>query len=103
MNLLERINEMMNKVEEENLRKDELEHYHSALTLLRSKLKLELAKLKKEKARFMIHREPGESVASRLIEWEATESGQQKFDIEAGIGTLADLIDNVKARLYNTY
>lgn len=98
-----KLTDLMDKVQEQNLSKDQLEHYHSELTILRAKLKEEFATLKKEKARFLIGREQGESMASREASWGASPSGQRKYDIEGYIGSVNSLIDNVKARLYNTY
>ena len=103
MNLKEALHEMMDKIKEQNLNKDQLESYHSHLTLLKPILREELATLKKERARFMLDREPGESLGGRQIAWDASERGQRKFDIENYIGSVKDLIENVKAKLYNTY
>ena len=90
-------------VREQNLSKDQLEHYHSELCNLKAQLKLEFGELKKKKALYLLGREKDESVASREISWGASKEGQRKFEIESYIGSVTALIEGVKARLYNTY
>lgn len=97
------LQDLIEKVKEQDLDKDTLEHYHSELCNLKAKLKQEFADLKKEEARYFLSREQGESVASRKISWGASQSGQRKFDIEGYLGSTTALIEGVKARLYNQY
>jgi len=97
------LQQLMIDVKEQNLSKDQLEHYHSELCNLKAQLRQELGKLKKEKGMFMLAREQGESIASRTVAWNGTPSGQRKFDVESYIGSTTDLIEGVKARLYSIY
>lgn len=97
------LHELTTAVKEQNLNKYQLEHYHSELCGLKAQLKQEFAELKKKEAIYLLGREAGESVTSRKISWNASPTGQRKFDIEGYIGTTTALIEGVKARLYNQY
>ena len=95
--------ELLIKIDDESLLKDKLENYHTELCKLKAMFHRELAQLKKEKALFMVKREAGQSVASRKEEWDATDRGQRKFDIEGYISSSKSAIDGVKNRLYSFY
>lgn len=95
--------ELIEKIKEDKLDKYQLEAYHGELCQLKSQLALELGELKKEKALFMVKREAGTSIASRKEEWDATQRGQRKFEIESYISSTKALIDSIKTRLYQTY
>ena len=101
--ILMKLQELALAIKDDKLSKDQLEVYHSDLCGIKSQLHLELAELKKEKALFMVRREPGDSVASRKEVWDATPRGQRKFEIEAYISSSKSLIDSIKSRLYSIY
>ena len=98
-----KLEELITKVRDQHLDKDQLDSYFTELCNLKSNLHLELAELKKEKAMFMVKREGSVSIASRKEEWDATPRGQRKFEIESYISSVASLKDSIKSRLYNTY
>ncbi len=98
-----KLQELFTAVKEQNLNKDQLEHYHNQLGRLKAELRQELANLKKQKAMFMVSREQGESVASRQISWDASKEGQRKFEVEGYIGSISDYMGGIKVSLYNVY
>ncbi len=97
------LEELIVKIKDDKLDKNQLENYHSELCQLKSQLYLELAELKKEKALFMVRREKEESIASRKEMWDATPKGQRKFEVESYISSSKSLIDSIKSRLYSIY
>lgn len=98
-----KLQELIVAIKDDKLTKDQLEGYHSELCNLKSQLYLELAELKKEKALFMVKRDAGVSIAARKEEWDATQRGQRKFEIESYISSTKALTDSIKSRLYSIY
>jgi hypothetical protein len=98
-----KLQEVLQKVREEDLGREDLENYHLALSNLFGEIKREMASLKKERALFMAGKAPEESVACRKVYWDATPSGQRLFELEGDASATKIMIDSVKSRLYSIY
>lgn len=87
-------------IKEENLSKERLDALYSDLALLRSDVRINLAKLQKERAMFMLT-EPKLSVAQRKINWQGRPEGQREIELRAYVLALGDALDSVKTRIYS--
>lgn len=86
-------------IKDENLSKEQLDFYYSALTQLRADVRIEKAALLKEKALFMV-KHPELSAVQRKINWDASEAGLRLFDLQAYVTSLGDAMEGVKTRIY---
>jgi hypothetical protein len=96
------ISELAKSIKEENLSKDQLEHYYTELTSLSADMELSLADLKKAEAIFL--NESGEKTragAERI--WKATEKGQEQISLTGNIRAIDKLRSSIKSRMYQSY
>lgn len=89
-------------VKDINLNKQQLEDYHKTLCELRGEMKMRMADVKKAKGLFMIQN-PELSVAQRMINWKASELGQEESELVGKLGACSSNIESVKSRLYQIY
>ena len=87
-------------IKEENLSKEKLDQLYSDLSLLRSDVRINLAKLQKEKAMFMLT-EPKLSIAQRKVNWQSRPEGQREIELKAYVYALGDALNSVKTRIYS--
>ena len=96
---MSKLAELLKEIKDENLTKESLDQYYSALSLLRGDVRIELAGIQKEKAMFMLE-DAEKSVAQRKINWQAGEKGQREIDLKAYISSMGDALGSVKTRIY---
>lgn len=109
---MNQLTDLIEKVREEGLSKDQLEQYHTEITYLDNLMRMELAPLEKEEALFLEHyhteyspngAEKERSVAQRKIDWKATKSGQRQIELNHYLKVTPKLLQSIKTRLYNIY
>jgi hypothetical protein len=96
------LTEIIVKVEEKNLTKDQLEDYHSMLSTLFAKMQIEAAEIEKAEALFL-NTDKEKSVAQRKIEWKATNEGQRLIVLKRYSVAVKQLLNSLKSRLYSIY
>lgn len=89
-------------VKEEHLTKTQLELYRDALTNLFAEMKLEVARLEKEEALFLLGNDEISHVAKER-QWKGTEHGQRLIELDHHTTIVSKLYDSVKSRLYSLY
>lgn len=94
--------EILKAVKEDNLTKNQLEDYHTALSGLYADLQIEIAGLKKEKALFEAA-DPNQSVAKMKVLWKASPKGQRLIQLEGYARATSTQLRSLKNRLYTTY
>ena len=95
--------ELITKVKEKNLSKDQLEEYRDQLSGLFAQMQLEMATIEKQEAIFMHNKEDQKSVAQRKIEWKATQEGQRLLELKRYCLALKEMLNSLKSRLYSLY
>ena len=104
---MSKLTELIEKVREENLTKQQLEDYHTEITYLDNLLRLEIAPLEKDEALFMngFGDNPpiDKSVAQRKVMWKATEKGQRQIELSHYLKITPKLLQSLKTRLYSIY
>lgn len=98
-----KLQELITKVKEQGLSKDELEEYRDQLSQLFAHMQLEMADIEKEEAMFMNGVGEDESVASRKIAWKATPSGQRLIVLKRYCLATKEMLNSLKSRLYSIY
>lgn len=93
------LSELITKVKEKNLSKEELEDYHSQLSSLFAQMMMEMADLEKEEALYMGKKWEA-SVAQVKIWWKATESGLRLIMLKRYSLATKELINSLKSRIY---
>ncbi len=76
------LRELIIKVEEQTLGREQLEGYRDQLVKLFGLLKLEQADLEKLEALYMNAKEDGQSVVDRRWAWKASDKGQRLIEID---------------------
>lgn len=100
------LEQLIKQVKEQNLSKDQLEHYQQEMSYLYSDLMLEMAELEKEEAMFMATTFSGkenESVAQKKVNWKSTKSGQRLIVLKRYALATKTLLNSLKSRLYSIY
>lgn len=95
-----KLEQLLLAIKDENLSKEKLDSYFSDLSLLRSDVRINLAKLQKEKAMFMLT-EPELSIAQRKVNWQGRPEGQREIELKAYVLSLGDALESVKTRIYS--
>lgn len=91
--------QLFQEVKDEKLSKEQIENYHKELSELRADIRLELATVLKEKAKFVFE-QPELSVAQRKINWQGTFGGQREIELKAYLSATTDHINSLKTRIY---
>lgn len=97
-----KLEELIKKVKEQNLSREQLEDYREELSSLYAQLQLEKADIEKEEALFMVNNME-KSVAQRKVEWKVTEKGQRLITIKAYSLATKELLNSLKSRLFSLY
>ncbi len=96
--------ELITKVKEKNLNKDQLEDYRDQMSSLFAEMQLEIAELEKEEAIYMgLRNDTDESVASIKIMWKATAKGQRLILLKRYCLATKEMLNSLKSRLYSIY
>lgn len=94
------ITELITKVQDQSLSKEQLEDYFSDVSILATKLNLHLGELEKEEAIF-IESSPEKTNAAKEMKWDVTESGQKLIEYKRKLKAVEHLIKNIKSRIYS--
>lgn len=97
-----RLQELIIKVKEQNLSREQLEDYREELSSLYAQLQLEKGEIEKEEALFMMTNAE-KSVAQRKIEWKGTPKGQRLITIKSYCLAVKELLNSLKSRLFSLY
>jgi hypothetical protein len=93
--------EVLKKVREENLTKEQLEDYFTQLSGLFADLQIEMAELEKEEAIFMAQARDIEiSVAQKKIMWKSQVSGQRLIMLKRYSTATNTMLRSLKNRIY---
>lgn len=94
--------ELITKVKDETLSKEDLEKYRDQLSNLFSSMQIEMAELEKSEALFMGKSElDGSSVAQRKIYFKATPTGQRLITLKRYALATKEMINSLKSRIYD--
>jgi hypothetical protein len=93
------IPELIEKIKEDKLSKEQLEDYQTQISYLFQKMQVEIAGLEKQEAMFM-GADNDKSVAQRKIEWKATNSGQRLIELKRYSVALKEMLNSLKSRIY---
>jgi len=94
--------ELIKKVNEKNLSKDQLENYRDDLSNLFAQMQFEIAEIRKEKAIYFIEkREKTDKETERR--WQATIRGLREIELSHYCKATEKILSSLKARLYNIY
>lgn len=96
------IQDIILKIEEGNLTKNELEDYSSMLDVLGAKLELNLADIEKEEAMFLANSDE-KSRAGAERAWNATLAGQNEILLKRQLRAISKLASSVKTRIFQKY
>lgn len=94
--------ELFNAVREENLNKGELENYRDELAHLYALHQIEVARIKKEKAFFLIKEKEKTAIATQN-KWAVTDLGQKEIQLTYECTAIKEVLSSVKHRLYAGY
>lgn len=87
-------------VKDQNLSKEQLEHYFDMVSVLLAELLIEMSKLEKEEALFMNAKSKEESVANRKVSWKATTGGQRLIVLKNYKDASKILLNSIKNKIY---
>lgn len=96
------LKELLEKVKEQSLSREQLEEYRDQIVDLFAKMQFELADLEKKEAMFMnLPSLKDLSVAQRKIEFKALSEGQRLIELKRYATATSKLLDSLKSRIYN--
>ena len=95
-----KLEQTLEAVKIENLPKERLDVLYSELATLRSDIKMELSKVLRAKAIFMLQN-PEKSVAQRKIEWSGSELGLREIELRSYVSALGDALESTKTKIYS--
>lgn len=95
--------ELITKVKEKNLNKDQLEDYRDQMSSLFAEMQLEIAELEKSEAMFMGNKTAESSVAEMKVYWKATKEGQRLILLKRYCLATKEMLNSLKSRLYSIY
>lgn len=95
--------ELITKVKEKNLSKDQLEDYRNQMSELFAQIQLEMADLEKSEAIFMDLKMAEDSVAETKVKWKGTKEGQRLIVLKRYALALKEMLNSLKSRLYSIY
>lgn len=94
--------DLFQAVKEENLSKDQLEHYHKEISELYSQMHLEVGQLKKRRGMYMLaHPELTAAAMKRLFD--GSEDGQRLIELESYVRATSAQLRSLKSRLFSIY
>lgn len=94
------IPELIEKVKEEKLSKEQLEGYQTQISYLFQRMMIEMAELEKKEAMFMGNKTTEDSVATMKVYWKATPEGQRLIELKRYSVALKELLNSLKSRIY---
>lgn len=105
------INDLITKIKEKSLTKDQIEDYHAQMSHLYAEMQLEMADLEKAEAIWLDSyntlvvndKDKSVSVAQKKIEWKATKEGQRLIVLKRYCLATKTLLRSLQSRLYSVY
>lgn len=97
------LKELIISIKENNLSKDQLEHYQQEMSYLYADLMLEMAELEKQEAIYMASKEKEQSVAEMKVYWKGSKEGQRLIVLKRYSSATKTLLNSLKSRLYSIY
>lgn len=98
--MLDTLKTTLEAVRDENLSLLMVEKLRDTLIHLRTDLKKEEARLKKQRALFFFTRKELSKTAID-IEWDASKEGLELIDVKGALGGLSGEIDSLQSRIYS--
>lgn len=100
------LRELMEKVKEKELSKDQLEEYRNDMSRVYAEMQIELADVEKSKAgyfeRFKMA-EPQTTDISIKRTWQASTGGLREIELKRYCLATKELLNSLKSRLYSIY
>lgn len=96
------LTELITKVKEKSLTKDQLENYRDELSSLFAMLCLEMAEIQKEKAMFIENHDAPTDIAKKR-KWAVTPKGQREIELKAYSSATKEMLTSLRNRLFNFY
>lgn len=96
------LRELLEKVDDRTLQKDDLEQYRDQLSKLYALMSLELADVEKEKALFIDGYEADSDIQKKR-KWQVTHKGLREIELKNYMKGIVVVLSSLKARLYNTF
>jgi hypothetical protein len=96
------LTELITKVKEKHLTKDQLENYRDELSGLFAQLMLEMAEIQKEKAIFIENHDAPTDIAKKR-KWAVTPKGQREIELKAYSSATKEMLTSLRNRLFNFY
>lgn len=98
-----KLQDLITKVKERDLGKDELEQYRDDLSGLFAQMQFEVADLEKLEALFIAGYKPEISAIARKIAWKSTKDGQRLIELKRYCLATKEMLNSLKSRLYSIY
>lgn len=98
--------ELIEKVKERNLTKDQLEGYRDQLSGLFAQMQLEMADLEKLKAMFFHTMKLANEKLSDISikrDWQSTKEGLREIELKRYCLATKEMLNSLKSRLYSLY
>lgn len=97
-----KLKELLLKVNEKQLSKEQIEAYRDELANLFALMQLELADLRKAKAIYFIEKREKTDVATER-NWAVTKEGQREIELSHYCKAVEKILSSLKSRLYSVY
>ena len=100
------LRELMEKVKEKSLTKDQLEEYRDDMSRVYAEFQMELADIEKNKAQYFYNKKEQndkESDISIKRVWQATSFGLREIELKRYCLATKELLNSLKSRLYSIY
>ena len=101
-----KLQELIDKVDERTLSKEDLEMYRDQMSKLFAQLQLETAEVEKQKALFfedLKQKDPTLSDVSIKRKWQATSKGLREIELKRYSLALKEMLNSLKSRVYSIY
>lgn len=96
-----KLQDLITKVKEKGLSKEELEQYRDDLSGLFAQMQFEIADLEKMEARYPM--DNFKSAIERKNSWKATPAGQRLIELKRYCLATKEMLNSLKSRLYSIY
>ena len=96
------LTELITKVKEKHLTKDQLENYRDELSGLFAQLMLEMAEIQKEKVIFIENHDAPTDIAKKR-QWAVTPKCQREIELKAYSSATKEMLTSLRNRLFNFY
>lgn len=94
------LKELLLKVQEKSLTREQLEEYRDNVSNLYSLMQIELADVRKEKALYWLDH-PGKTDIGTERKWQVSKSGLREIELTHYIKATEKLLSSLKSRIYD--